>query len=206
MPRRLSTLMRPGRFLRETYTLKDGRSVVLRPIDRDDAPQLIDLHNRLSPESQYFRFFGPKPTLSPAEAAYLANVDFHRRFAIVAEAEDGEAKHLVAVGRFDVNEPGRAEAAIVVRDDYQGAGLGSVILRRMREVARGRGLDAFTAEILAENAKMIELLTAGGLEIEPAQSGVVRVVALIDQPVLFRALHLVARTAESFLDRRTKKS
>lgn len=191
--------MRPAKLIRETVTLRDGRKVLLRPIDRDDADALIVLHDHLSPESQYFRFFGPKPRLSPPEAAYLANVDFDRRFAIVAEVDGDE---IVAVGRFDTNEPGIAESAIVVRDDYQRVGLGTAILDRMREVARGRGLDAFMAEILAENKGMLDLLAQNGIEVSAVESGVVRVVAPIERPILLKGLQIVARTAETILERR----
>lgn len=194
--------MRPTRLIRENVTLRDGRRVTLRPIDRDDAPALMALHDRLSPESQYFRFFGPKPNLTAAEAAYLANVDWDRRFAIVAEAPDGDSKQIVAVGRFDVNEPGVAETAIVVRDDYQRVGLGTAILDRMREIARGRGLDAFTAEILAENKGMLDLLAQNGIEVSTVDGGVVRVTAPIERPVLLKGLQIVARTAETILERR----
>lgn len=197
--------MRPARFVRETITLRDGREVVLRPIDRDDADGLIRFHNHLSPDSQYFRFFGPKPRLSAAEAAYLAGVDHHRRFAIVGEAEEAGEKNVVGVGRFDINEPGLAEAAIVIRDDYQHVGLGTAILQRMTEVARGRALKAFTAEVLAENTKMLELLTSNGYQVEPPQGGVVRVTAPIERPILLKGLQIVALTAETILERRAAK-
>ncbi|MGH7860466.1 MAG: GNAT family N-acetyltransferase [Candidatus Binatia bacterium] len=192
--------MRATRLIRENVTLRDGRVVTLRPIDRDDAPALMALHDRLSPESQYFRFFGPKPKLTAPEAAYLANVDFDRRFAIVADAPDGDG--IVAVGRFDVNEPGLAETAIVVRDDYQRVGLGTAILDRLREIARGRGLDAFMAEILAENKGMLDLLAQNGIEVSTVESGVVRVTSPISRPVLLKGLQIVARTAETLLERR----
>ena len=178
--------MRPSRLLRESVPLRDGRTVVLRPIDPADAERLIDLHNRLSFEAQYYRFFGPKPQLTKQEAEYLANVDFHKRFAIVAEAEVDDEKVIVGVGRFDINEPGLAEAAIVIRDDFQHVGLGSAILERMREVGKGAGLRAFTAEILADNSRMIDLLAANDLPVEPASSGIVRVEAPLDTPVLLR--------------------
>lgn len=197
--------MRPARFVRETITLRDGRDVVLRPIDRDDADGLIRFHNHLSPDSQYFRFFGPKPRLSAAEAAYLAGVDYHRRFAIVGEAEEAGEKNVVGVGRFDINEPGLAEAAIVIRDDYQHVGLGTAILQRMTEVARGRALKAFTAEVLAENTKMLELLASNGYQVEPPQGGVVRVTAPIERPILLKGLQIVALTAETILERRAAK-
>lgn len=193
--------MHPFQFIRESVTLRDGRSVLLRPIDTKDAERLVDLHNSLSFDSQYFRFFGPKPRLTKAEANYLANVDFAKRFAIVAEVKEERRKRLVGVGRFDTNEPGVAEAAIVVRDDYQGVGLGSALLERMREIGRGAGLDAFTAEVLAENQRMLDLLRKNGLEFSASQSGVVKVTAPLDQPVLFRGLKVAAQFAGTIIER-----
>jgi RimJ/RimL family protein N-acetyltransferase len=193
--------MRPTKLLRETVELKDGRKVVLRPIDPSDAPALIELHSTLSFESQFFRFFGPKPDLTPAEAEYLANVDFHKRFAIVAEVDiDGE-KRIVGVGRFDINEPKVAEAAIVITDDFQGQGLGKAMLERMREVGKGAGLDAFTAEVLAENERMLELLKVHGLDFERPSSGVVRVRAPLDIPALVKALRATAEITSTILEK-----
>jgi RimJ/RimL family protein N-acetyltransferase len=184
----------PIRLIRETVTLKDGRKVVLRPIRPDDAPRLIAFHERLSNESRYYRFFGPKPTLTPDEAEYLAGVDHQDRFAIVAAEPDGE---LVAVGRFDLVESDTAEPAIVVRDDYQGAGLGTAVLERMIEIGRGRGVRRFTGEILADNQRMLDLLRSDNLEVDVVD-GVVRVSGPVaDWGPLFRALGTVARYAGS---------
>jgi len=194
--------MRPSRYIRETVTLRDERNVVLRPIDRSDAPRLIDLHSHLSFESQYYRFFGPKPRLSQAEAEYLADVDFHKGFALVGEVDGSEDKEIVGVGRFDVNAPGTAEAAIVIRDDYQHVGLGTAMLQRMREVGRGAGLKAFSAEVLAENTRMIELLGTGGVEVTPAQDGVVLVSAPLDQPVLMLGFKIATQVVEALTEKR----
>jgi RimJ/RimL family protein N-acetyltransferase len=193
--------MRPSQFLREKLALRDGRTAVLRPIDPSDAPLLIDLHNHLSFESQYYRFFGPKPNLTQKEAEYLANVDFHKRFAIVAEIDNDGSKEIVGVGRFDINQPGVGEAAIVIRDDYQHVGLGTAILNRMREVGRGAGLREFSAEVLAENSRMLELLQANGLEVARAESGVVRVSAPLDLPILLRGLSVGAQFASAVIGR-----
>jgi RimJ/RimL family protein N-acetyltransferase len=197
--------MRPSQLLRETLTLRDGRTAVLRPIDRADAPLLIALHDHLSSEAQYFRFFGPKPRLSQAEAEYLANVDFHKRFAIVAEVSSSEGeKEIVGVGRFDVNEPWVAEAAVVVRDDYQHIGLGTAILDRMREIGRGAGLRAFRAEVLAENTRMLDILEANGLDVTPTETGVVSVSAPLELPRLIRGLRAGAELAEIVRERLPK--
>jgi GNAT superfamily N-acetyltransferase len=92
----------------------------------------------------------------------------------------------------------------VVRDDYQGIGLGTAILERMREVAKGRGLHAFTAEVLAENSKMIDLLVSNGLEVESPKDGIVRVLAPIEAPTLFKALEIAARTTGTIIDKRPR--
>lgn len=193
--------MRPSRLLRESITLRDGRTVVLRPIDASDAPGLVDLHEHLSTESQYLRFFGPKPRLTPAEAEYLASVDHHTRFAIVGEIDEDGEKRIVGVGRFDINAPGVAEAAVVVRDDYQHVGLGTALLERMREIGRGAGLSAFRAEVLAENTRMLEILEQQGLDVSPTQSGVVLVSASLDLPMLMRGLRVAAQFADAVMQR-----
>src|SRR5687768_9119735 len=117
----------PRRLIRESVTLRDGRKVTLRPIRSSDAPRLVDLHSRLSHESQYLRFFGAKPELSTQEAAWLAGVDMERRFAIVGCVREDGVDRIVGVGRFDMSPDGNAEAAVVVRDDHQGQGLGSAL-------------------------------------------------------------------------------
>jgi RimJ/RimL family protein N-acetyltransferase len=195
--------MRPSQLLRESISLRDGRAVVLRPIDPADAPRLMRLHEHLSTEAQYFRFFGPKPHLSQAEAEYLANVDFHERFAIVAEVREDDDKEIVGVGRFDVNEPRVAEAAVVVRDDYQHVGLGTAILDRMREIGRGAGLKAFRAEVLAENTRMLDILEANGLDVEPVDTGtgVVSISVPLELPRLVRGLRAAAELADSVRQR-----
>ena len=126
---------------------------------------------------------------------------FHIRFAIVAEINGDDGAEIVGVGRFDVNEPRVAEAAVVVRDDYQHVGLGTALLDRMREIGRGAGLDAFRAEILVENTRMIDILKAQDLDIEEARAGVVHVSAPLELPTLLRGLRVAAEFAEQLRER-----
>jgi RimJ/RimL family protein N-acetyltransferase len=200
-----SPAARASRFIRETVTLRDGRRVTLRPIRPADADALMDLHGRLSEESIYMRFFGPKPSLTPEEAEYLAGVDYQQRFAIIALATDpDDVQRVVAVGRFDLVEPDVAEPAIVVRDDYQGTGLGRAILERMLELARGRGINTFSAEILAENEKMLQLLRDNGMEVGTPEGGIVRVSAPVeDVPLMFRLATQVVRSTSKLAEATT---
>ncbi len=141
-------------------TLKDGTRVRLRPIRRNEAPRLLKLYDRLSPESLYFRFFAV-PDKDRAKAEYLAHVDYVTRYALVAEADGG----LVGVARWETvgADPGHAEVAFTIADDMQGKGLGSLLFRRLAELARAHGITTFDAEVLPENEKMHRVFTRSGL-------------------------------------------
>jgi GNAT superfamily N-acetyltransferase len=180
--------------IRPEVLISDGRAIVLRPIRAADANLLIEFHDRLSAHTKYLRFFGPKPRLTPREARYLASVDYESRFAIVAcTREDGEER-ILAVGRFDLAEPTSAEAAIVVRDDYQRKGLGTAIFERLIEIARARGVTSMSGEILAENDQMIGFLRAKDVGVNAPQAGICRVTTKLEEHVA--ALH-ASRTAGS---------
>jgi len=67
-----------------SVTLPDGSRVQIRPIEPDDREALAVGHERLSVESRYRRYFGPKPTLSRRDLDYLTDVDHHDHEALVA--------------------------------------------------------------------------------------------------------------------------
>jgi GNAT superfamily N-acetyltransferase len=140
--------------------LKDGTPVRLRPIFRDEGPRLLELYDRLSPESLYFRFFAV-PDKDRSKAEYLAHVDYLNRYALVAEV-DGV---LAGVARWerDLVDPGKAEVAFTVADDLQGRGLGSLLFRRLATLARRCGIATFEAEVLPENEKMLRVFERSAL-------------------------------------------
>ena len=142
-------------------TLRDGTRVHLRPIRQDEAPRLLGLYDRLSPESLYFRFFAV-PDKDRSKAEYLAHVDYVDRYALVAEV-DGT---LVGVARWErsLADPTRAEVAFTVADDLQGRGLGSALFRRLATLARTQGIATFDAEVLPGNEKMLRVFARSGLE------------------------------------------
>ena len=114
--------------------LIDGGTAHIRPIRRDDIEQIRSFHNRLSPQSIYFRFFSPLPRLPEGQLHHFVEVDYRDRFALVAEI-DGE---VVAVVRYDrKDDPLAAEVAFVVEDRHQGRGLATVMLEHLAAIGRG---------------------------------------------------------------------
>ena len=150
----------------ETITLRDGTRLGLRPIRLDDAPRLQALHARLSPETIYLRFMGTRPALPPDEARELADVDYQTRMAFVATYQAEGEERLAGVARYAVvsaKRPEDAEAAIVIEDQFQNRGLGTQLLERLQAYARSHGVQAFVAEINAENERMLRFIRRSGL-------------------------------------------
>ena len=149
----------PADLAREV-TGRDGVRVRLRPIRPADAPRLQALHARLSRETIYQRFFGATPRLPTPWAHFLAEVDYRRRLALVLEHGPDDDPELIGVGRYEPTaEPDTAEVAFVVEDRWQGKGLGTVLFTALLAAARDRGIRRFRADVLADNRRMLDLIT-----------------------------------------------
>jgi ribosomal protein S18 acetylase RimI-like enzyme len=59
-----------------------------------------------------------------------------------------------------------AEVALVVRDKFQGQGVGKELLRYLAYLARRQGLLGFTGEVLVENSPMVNLFEKMGFDTE----------------------------------------
>jgi acyl-CoA synthetase (NDP forming)/GNAT superfamily N-acetyltransferase len=138
--------------------LADGGTAHVRPIRPSDAARLRSFYSRLSDESIYFRFFGPRPRLSDKEVAWFTNVDYVRRVALIATI----GTEMVAVIRYDRIAPGEAEVAFLVEDAHQRRGVASVLLEHLAATARERGIERFVADVLPANMRMMGVLRQAG--------------------------------------------
>jgi RimJ/RimL family protein N-acetyltransferase len=170
--------------LERDITLRDGTALRLRPIRPDDAPRLVEYYARLSEHTAYHRFFTVMKRLPPDWARLLATVDYRRRLALVAERGSRQAPELIAVARYEPTElPDTAEVAFVVQDGWQGKGLGTILLRELLDAAAARGIRRFRAFVLADNARMLELLRrCTDVREHRLQSGVVEMVFTAREP------------------------
>ncbi|MBI1958491.1 MAG: GNAT family N-acetyltransferase [Candidatus Rokubacteria bacterium] len=149
----------PREFDRQVV-LRDGARVWLRAIRPDDEARLVDLYGRLSHHTAYQRFFTVLKRLPPDWAHFFANVDYRKRMALVAEHEHEGRLELIGVGRYEpADEAATAEVAFVVQDGWQGRGLGAVLLDDVTRAGEARGVLRFRAFVLADNDRMLDLLT-----------------------------------------------
>lgn len=135
--------------------------VYLRAIHPDDRKSLREeLFLKLSPESLRNRFFGLKLDLTPKELNYFTDVDFLHHVAFVAEVECDSHRRLVGVGRFvrGNGNSDHAEIAITVIDEFQGMGIGSLLLCHLINCARELGVVQLEGSMFAKNTRMAKLL------------------------------------------------
>jgi RimJ/RimL family protein N-acetyltransferase len=162
----------PNDYL-ERETLKDGTKVIVRAIRPGDAPSILEAFSKLDSESVYRRFFSPKKELSASELEQLTAVDFERVMALVVTAESPNGETVIAGGRFAVEpvDPKCAELAFLTATTHRGRGIASLLLRHLVRLARETGLSRFEADVLAENAAMLNVFRRSGLPMTQRREG-----------------------------------
>jgi acetate---CoA ligase (ADP-forming) len=163
----------------EPGVLRDGGSVFIRAIRPDDKALLLAAFERLGEASRRFRFFGTKKTLSNPELVYLTDLDFERHVALLAMLRDRAAERIVGVARYfrTSDEPARAEFAVAVADEQQGRGIGTLLLEHLARIARAKEVEEFEAEVMANNAAMMNVFSACGFAVKQMfEKGVFHVV------------------------------
>ena len=164
--------------------LRDGWEIALRPVGPADAAALQRMHLRLSVDTIRLRFFGLVPTLTDERAHYFADLDGERRYALAAIDPENPGD-FIAVVRYDRGPAGTAddepndepaEYAAVVRDDWQGHGLGLRMTQALVAHARESGIRRLFALVLPENNRMLKLFQHLDLPLHMAwQDGLTRV-------------------------------
>jgi len=127
-------------------TLKNGREVFFRPVLQTDGPLLVNLFNKLSPQSVYFRFLRTLHALTEDLLYRFTHVDYHSSFALLAVIEEDEKDAVIGVGRYAYDQHEDAtDLAVAVRDDWQNLGLGSSLIEKTIAIGKEHGIFRFVS-------------------------------------------------------------
>ncbi|MGS0675686.1 bifunctional acetate--CoA ligase family protein/GNAT family N-acetyltransferase [Shewanella sp. 125m-1] len=145
--------------LEQIATLKNGSKVMLRPILPEDEPKHLAFDNSLSDEDRYKRYFGVRSKMTHEEMAVLTQIDYAREMAFIATSIDaaGEETTLGAIRASIDPDNTEAEFAMAVRSNYQGQGLGKLLLEKLIKYYKDNDTLVLTGFTMFENRNMASL-------------------------------------------------
>jgi RimJ/RimL family protein N-acetyltransferase len=153
--------------------LKDRRSVYVRAIRPDDKTTILQGLNLFSETSWYKRFHGSKSSLTDQELTYYTEIDYVHHVALLVFLKENNLA--IGGGRFiaydETVQPKGAELAFAVADNFQGLGVGTIVLKHLIHIGRETGIKLFEADVITENTAMIRVFEKSGLPITKTLEG-----------------------------------
>jgi acetyltransferase len=142
----------------ERVTTRDGRELHLRAIEPGDVAALQRCFARLSPEDIRRRFLHAMSELPASMAQRLCRIDPGVETAFVLMDETVQPAEMRGVGRIYVDEAANsAEFSVLVERDWSRLGLGALLMQRLVDDCRRRGLSELWGYVLLENRPMLQL-------------------------------------------------
>ncbi|MCX8150506.1 MAG: bifunctional acetate--CoA ligase family protein/GNAT family N-acetyltransferase [Candidatus Bathyarchaeota archaeon] len=157
------------------WSLKNGETVLLRPIKPEDEPLWLEMFQSLSEESIRYRFFQMlKDTPHEVRVRYC-NIDYDREIAIVAELTQKGQRKILGVTRLSIEPDGKSgEIAFLVADPWQGLGLGTKMVDYVLDIAKEMKVETVYCIMLPDNYRALSLTKKMGFSIEYSNDGTVR--------------------------------
>lgn len=139
--------------------VRDGTEVLVRQVCPEDKDLLREGMKALSDDSRRFRFLHSVAGLTDDMLRKFTDVDHTDHEAVVAFDVTAGASIPAGIARYIRNPDSEAtaEVAITIVDDHQGRGLGTLLLAILGRLAIGAGIVEFTAHVLTENVRMLEV-------------------------------------------------
>jgi acetyltransferase len=168
---RLAIRPYPTRYV-GSWTARDGRELILRPILPEDEPLMIKFHETLSDRSVNLRYLHPlllSQRVAHERLARICHCDYDREITLVAEyKEKNGERSILGAGRMSKLH-GRDEArfSLLISDRSQGLGLGYELVRRIVEIAKAEGLRRLSALITPDNQPMQHISEKLGFQLKP---------------------------------------
>ncbi|MCW5771548.1 MAG: bifunctional acetate--CoA ligase family protein/GNAT family N-acetyltransferase [Rhodospirillaceae bacterium] len=138
----------------------------MRPIRPEDEPAVVAAFGRMTPDDVRMRFFAPIKQLSHELAARLSQIDYDREMALVLT--EGDRTEITGIVRIAADPDfEKAEFAIMVMTPVQGRGIGRLLMDRIIDYAKSRGIRQIFGDVLVENQRMLNLARDLGFTVSP---------------------------------------
>jgi GNAT superfamily N-acetyltransferase len=168
----------PGGLIDE-LPLSGDRRLRIRPLHQDEDSPVRELDARLSRRTRYLRFLSPTPALPESVLRVLVSADYRRALSLVAEVDTYDRREVVGLGSFGAIGNGTAEVGLVVCDEWQRRGVGTILANHLMQAAEERGFARFVGHVLAENVPIRRLIRRVGHVISTTTRGAMSEVTFV---------------------------
>ncbi|HLF09476.1 MAG TPA: GNAT family protein [Dehalococcoidia bacterium] len=129
-------------------TLRDGTTVVLKPMTEDDTEALLQFFQQVPPDDRYF--LKEDVTSPKVLQRWAAELDYNRALPLLAWIDgkivaDGTLHRSRSLARRHVGE-----VRIVVHPQYRNQGLGTTMLHELALIANEHGIERLLFQVVAE--------------------------------------------------------
>jgi len=154
--------------LEENVRLKNGNTVLVRPITAEDEAYHQQFDAALTADDRYKRYFSQRGKISHEEMAMLTQIDYEREMAFIAvRMDENNQQETLAVVRASIDPDNiDAEFAMIVRSDLQGLGLGKILLDKLIRYQKTKGTLYLTGMTMLSNLGMATLAKKLGFDIQ----------------------------------------
>ncbi|MGH3431246.1 MAG: GNAT family N-acetyltransferase [Thermocrispum sp.] len=141
--------------------------LAVRMFEPADVPLIEAMSADLSARSLAQRFFVGTPYIPRAMLRQLGQVDHVAQEAVIAQV----GARVVGLAQYVRSRTAtdRAEFAVMVADRWQFAGIGRRLVGLLAQLAVGRGITQFEANVLVENLPARRMVAAHWPAVVPAQ-------------------------------------
>jgi ribosomal protein S18 acetylase RimI-like enzyme len=143
------------------------QEMYFRPAKPTDEPMLKEMFYSLSRDTVYNRFMGLKRSMPHRELMRIVNIDYDTRMTLCGFVNEDGIWSMTSFAMYDLDKvTNTAEISFAVSDRWQNKRIGTALMDMMIGIARDRKIKAFTAELLGENMRMLDLFYRTGLKVE----------------------------------------
>lgn len=175
-PPHLSITPYPFQYIKQVTTT-EGDTITIRPIKAEDEPLIYNLFKSLSEETILFRFCQKLVDIPHEKLVRYCQIDYEREMAFVATIKEKDSEVIIADVRISLMpDLENAELSILVSDEWQGKGIGAILMEYCIQVAKEIGLKSLWMEILKNNTRMLHVGFRHGFKQAYDDEDMVRVV------------------------------
>jgi acyl-CoA hydrolase/GNAT superfamily N-acetyltransferase len=164
--------------------LKDDTEILLRPVKPVDERMVQEFFYSMSSREVYYRFLHSIKAFPRKDMQRMVNIDYHREMSVLALAGEFGKQEVAGVGRYILGGSGYPEVDFAVKENFQGMGLGRIIMEYIAGIAKDRGFKGIHAVVMSDNQASLHILTHLGYAVTGVMGqGVIEAEIHFDQPV-----------------------